>query len=191
MVLWVVIHVSIVPVYSVYVNMNTCILDLPVEVLRLIPCERRTWQLLCLTCHTLEARLGDYGAIRGVTCINLGDDVKVSYQEFITTIIADMNSWELSAKQFAMFIKREDAYWVLASWDGAYFNVFPNGPLGGQFLLAQHLSDNGCYVAVGEVNYGVVLLNGVTIEQLLAVIYSELPHLFSKMTIVGGKSPRQ
>ncbi len=159
------------------------IIDLPREVVRLIPSSYRAWQLLRLTCHTLEAALGDHHESRNILYIDIKNNTNLTYRTLVDTLINAMSNHEVLCNGLVVLYECEGIHKTLATWHGTHFTAYCNGRLAGLLYPVFYLPGVDYYITIGKVNYKSTLVGDTTIEQLLSVVYYELPHLFSKMTV--------
>ncbi len=166
--------------------MSASIYSLPAVILQLVPPGYRVWQLLRLTCTTLNTRLGDYHEAREVQYMYIENNIPMSRRAFVDLLIAAMNDCNTPYARLTMTIGWPRWYWSSMTWDDIYLGVY--GDDGQPVVVLAHpvlrSTQVEHYVAVGKMLYRPIVLESCTIEHALTAIYHELPELHNRMTTV-------
>ncbi len=156
---------------------DICLINLPLEVLRLIPTSYREWQLLRLTCPALYTALGNYHEYYKISMVTTRQ-MSPPYSVFISTLMTYMFSPYEKRQSYAHMILRtgERIVWMREYCHETGLYIYHNKNICASLKASSCMVHINGIVSVGKQHY---ITNGRWEQQ----IYDELPELAMRMRI--------
>ncbi len=175
--------------------MSISIIDLPRDIVRLIPMPYRSWQRLRMTCHALDITLGDYHKARGLHVLD-ANNKKVPYALLVKDVVNQMATYGTSIGSYTIC---NDVVYRFAMAKGAaawpYDSAFRIKWYTEDYILQiddgyheyslEQISDrnhNDWDLMVDSVKY--VVTGSTSVTDVCRYIYNDLPGLFKYIRII-------